>query len=55
MITSTLTLRLWRVYSPRKPSVVAKVWAHDETEAVLNARSDHPQLARLDGVRGFPN
>ena len=49
-----LPLRLWRVYSKFRPSVVARVWAHDATEAVLKARESYPLLYRLNDVKGFP-
>ncbi len=53
-MNSSNALRLFRVYSSYRANLVVRVWAHDNTEAVLNARESYPALARLDGVKAYP-
>lgn len=52
MITSAL--RLFRVYSPFCASLVERVWAYDNADAVRAAREKNRKLARYDNLRAFP-
>lgn len=46
-------LRMFRVYSPFRPKIVATVWAHDDKEAVATAKKEKRALAQYSNVRAF--